>query len=101
MPQGPNLQRNIFNATGYQANLTATAGVVAKSGGGRIVRVNVVAASTATGGIYDCAATASTAAANKVFSIPATVGSYPLDWPCTSGITLLPGAGMTLAVSLA
>ena len=57
-------------------------------------------ASVAAGGIYDCADIGSTAAGNKVFSIPATVGVYQVGWPCGSGVTVFTGAGMTLAISL-
>jgi hypothetical protein len=101
MPQGPIGVQDRNDATGYVANMTATGGVVAKSGAARLVKVNVIAASTAAGGIYDCAATGSTAAANKIFSVPATIGPYELNWPCTSGVTVFPAAGMTLAITLA
>jgi hypothetical protein len=101
MPQGANLSRNVFNANAYIANITATGGTALRTSGAKLARITVVAASTAAGGVFDCAAVGSTAAGNKIFSIPATVGVYSLDWPCTSGITVFPGAGMTLAVSLA
>jgi hypothetical protein len=100
MPQGPSVTRDAADATGYVANITATTGTAIKTTGARVVRVNVVAASASTGGIYDCTAIAGTAAGNKIFSIPATVGMYALEWPCSSGVTVFPGVGMTLAVSL-
>lgn len=101
MPQGPILARDIVDATGYVANLTATTGNVVKTTNARLITVSVVAASVANGGIWDAVAIASTAASNKVFTVPATVGVYTLNWPCTAGIIASPGAGMTLAISLA
>jgi len=100
MPQGPIYTRDVADATGYVANLTATTGNVVKTTNARLIKVAVVAASTATGGIWDAAAIASTAAGNKIFTVPATVGVYTLEWPCASGIIATPGAGMTLAITL-
>jgi hypothetical protein len=101
MPQGPIVTQDRANATGYVGNITATTGTAIRTTNARLIRINVVAASTAAGGVYDCAAIGSTAAGNKIFSIPATVGVYTLEWPCVSGVTVFPAAGMTLAVSLA
>jgi len=100
MPQGASLTRDAADATGYVANLTVTTGTAIKTAPARVVRCNVIAASTGTGGIFDCAAIGSTAAGNKIFSIPATVGMYTLEWPMSTGVTVFPGVGMTLAISL-
>jgi len=100
MPQGPIFTRDVADATGYVANITGTAVSSLKTTNARLIKVSVVAASTAVGGVWDCAAAASTAAGNKIFTIPATVGVYTLEWPCVSGVTVATGAGMTLAVTL-
>jgi len=101
MPQGAQLIREVMHATGYVANITATAGTALKTTPAKVSRVFVNAASTAAGGLYDCAAVANTAAAKLVFTIPATVGVYTIECPFATGVTVFPGAGMTLAVSLA
>lgn len=101
MPQGPIAVRDVIDATGYVPNITGTAVSALKTTNAKVINVVVVAASTAVGGVWDCAAAASTAAGNKIFTIPATVGVYTLNWPCATGVTVATGAGMTLVVSLA
>ena len=49
----------------------------------------------------DEGATGDAAAANKIASIPNTVGVITLDWPCAVGIVVTPGSGQVLAVSYA
>jgi hypothetical protein len=100
MPQGASLIRDAADATGYVANLSVTTGTVLKTAPARVAKVVVVAAASSVGALYDCAALGSTAAGNKVFTIPATVGLYTLEWPMSTGVTVFPGVGMTLAVSL-
>ena len=100
MPQGPIFVRDVADATGYVANLTATTGNVVKTTNARVIKVAVVASSTGVGGIWDAAAIANTAASNKIFTVPATVGVYTLEWPCTAGVIATPAAGMTLAITL-
>lgn len=100
MPQYGIAVQDRANAISYAANITSTTGQVVKAGPARVIKVIVLAASTAPGGVYDCTAAAATAAANKVFTVPATVGVYSLDMPCTAGVTVFSAAGMTLAVSL-
>jgi hypothetical protein len=85
---------------GSQGNLATNnisgASAVVKAGTSRIVSVNVITAS-GVGAVYDSATVAAGAAANKVFTIPATVGHYDIDWPMTSGIVVDP-SGSTIAV---
>jgi len=85
---------------GSQGNLATNnisgASAVVKTGISRIVSINVLTAS-GVGAAYDSATVAGGAAANKVFSIPATVGHYDVDWPMTSGIVVDP-SGSTIAV---
>ena len=80
-------------------NITAAAAV--KTTPGRLVKISVVTAGSAAGSANDCAATGDAAAANKIASIPNTVGVITLDWPCAVGIVVTPGSGQVLAVSYA
>jgi len=79
------------------SNLTAVTAV--KASAGRLVRVNVVVAGSAPGSVNNAATTGAAAAANKIASIPNTVGTYLFDWPCDTGITVSPGTGQTVSVS--
>lgn len=85
--------------SGTSSALNLTAATVVKATAGRLVKVNVIVAGTAAGTANDCATTGAVAAANEVFVIPNTVGTYNLDWPCLTGITITPGTGQTVAVS--
>lgn len=87
----------VGSGTGSALNLTAA--TVVKSTAGRCVRITVVVAGSAAGTANDVATTGAVAAANEFFSIPNTVGTYFLDWPCAAGITIAPGTGQTVAVS--
>lgn len=84
---------------GVSSSLNITAATVVKPSRGRLVRINVIAAGSAAGSANDAATTGAAGAANQVFAIPNTVGSYFLDWPCATGIVVTPGTGQTIAVS--
>jgi hypothetical protein len=84
---------------GTSSSLNLTAATVVKATAGRAVRVSVLVAGTAPGTVNDTTTTAGAALANEVFEIPNTVGMFELDWPCASGIVVVPGTGQTVAVS--
>ena len=97
MPQGPFQTVNLSVANKSALNLTAN--TLVKSSGGFIVRVSVVATSSTAGSIHDAASVAAAASANEVAVIPATVGTYAIEFPAASGIAVKPGAGQTIAIS--
>ena len=118
MPQGP-VQTNTALAAGSTAakplNLTAqgelfvmnggtsaayniTAATVVKATPGTLHKIVVLVAGAA-GTANNCITTGAVAAANEIFVIPATVGVYTLDWPCSAGITIAPGASQVVTVS--
>lgn len=86
---------------GNQAWLDVTVALVAKSGPGICVAVTVVVAGSAPGTVNDVASTAGAAVANQFGTIPNTVGTYTFNWPCGTGIVVVPGTGQTLSVSFA
>ncbi len=90
---------NEYVASGKTGVYNITAAMAVKASAGRLVRVNVVVAGSAAGTANDCATTGAAAAANEIASIPNTVGTYYFDWPCATGIVVVPGTGQTLAVS--
>lgn len=79
--------------------LNITAPTLVKLGPGRLFKVSVVVAGSATGTVNDCATTGAAAAANQFGTTPNAVGTTPFNWPCLSGIVVVPGTGQTLAVS--
>src|SRR6185437_11666561 len=84
---------------GNRAALNVTAATVLKNTAGICVSVAVVTAGSAAGTVNDVATTGGVAAANQFGTIPNAVGTYTFNWPCGTGITVVPGAGQTLAVS--
>jgi hypothetical protein len=88
-----------ITAQGINSFLNISAATAVKSTKGRIVKVNVTTAGSAPGSVYDRATTSGTGAANLVASIPNTVGSYTIDFPCANGIVVTPGTGQVVSVS--
>lgn len=89
---------NLIVGKATKSSLNITTGTVVKATAGRIVKVNVTTAG-AVGTLSDCATTGAVAAANLVWVIPATVGTYDLDFPCLVGIVATPGAAQVVSVS--
>lgn len=79
-------------------NLTAP-GETLKAGPGAITMVSVVVAGNAPGAVYDCAAIGDIDPSNQVAVIPNAVGSYPINFPCLVGVTVVPGTGQTVAAA--
>jgi len=84
---------------GQTSTKNVSASTVIKATAGRVFRVSVVTAGSAAGAVHDTTTTGAVAAANKIATIPNTVGIYDLNWPCASGIVLVPGTGQVLAIS--
>ena len=82
-------------------NITAT--TIVKATAGRVYTVSVVVAGSAAGSIYDNNSTSTgNTAANQIGTIPDAVGQYSFGgFPTSTGITLVPGTGQTLAISWA
>ena len=76
-----------------------TAATVVKASPGRCITVSVIVAGTATGTANDVTNTAGVAVANQFGTIPNTVGVYNFEWPCLSGIVIVPGTGQTVSVA--
>lgn len=86
----------MLNTAGQSSVTGIAAATLVKSGQGRLVIVIVTTASSATGAIYDVSVATSTA--NLIYTIPATVGVYPIGIAINYGIVVAPGSGMTVAV---
>jgi len=77
------------------------AATVVKASKGYVGSVTVAVAGSSLGAIYDHATTSGVGNSNLIFSIPEAVGTYTVNFPTLSGITVVPGTGMTVAVSFA
>lgn len=82
-----------------QTKLGLAAAAVISATPVRLARISVIVAGTTTGAAYDSASTGADAAGNEVFVIPNTVGVYDIDWPCLTGLVVVPGTGQTVAVT--
>lgn len=89
----------LVSAGGLTGVKNITAAVAVKATPGRICRVSVIVAGSAAGTVNDVATTGAAAVANQVATIPNTVGNYDIQFPCATGIVIVPGTGQTLAVS--
>lgn len=88
-----------ITAQGINSFLNISTATAVKSTKGRIVKVNVTTAGSAAGAVYDRATTSGTGAANLVATIPNTVGTYTIDFPCANGIVVAPGTGQVVSIS--
>ena len=90
---------SLLTGTGSSSTLNVTAATVIKASAGRVCRIAVVVAGSATGAIYDHATTSGVGAGHQIFTINDVAGNYQVDWPCSNGIVVVPGTGMTVAVT--
>lgn len=97
MPQGP--FQTVSLGVANRSALNITANTVVKSSAGFVVRISVVATSSTAGSIHDALTVGAAGSANEIAVIPATVGTYAIEFPAFSGIVVKPGAGQTVAVS--
>lgn len=97
MPQFP-IAPSVANANSVRA---ITAATVVKPNAGTVYTILVSIAGTAAGAVYDANTTGGDVAANLVASIPDATGVVQINWPCKSGILVVPGAGQTVSIAFA
>lgn len=91
------LAQNYLNVSGASSLAGITAPTVLKSAAGRLTRVSVIVAGSATGAIYDSAVTGATT--KPLYVIPMTVGVVEVNLPVNFGVLVVPGSGQTVTVS--
>lgn len=91
------LAQTYLNVQGAQNFAGLTAATVVKSSAGRIANISVIVAGSATGAVYDSAATG--IITKPLFVIPTTAGVYVVNLPASFGITIAPGSGQTVSGS--
>lgn len=104
MPQTPlNAQNAVVSSAGGQASkLNISATTVIKGAPGRVCTLVFNTASTTAPAVYDFAATTGFAAANLVWqgaTATAAQTVVTLNFPCATGITVVPGTGGVVSVS--
>lgn len=92
-----NASQTYQNVQGSQnlADITTTTLVWPQAG--RLARVAVLVAGSASGAIYDANDAALTT--NQIYVIPMTVGVFEVNFPVSNGIVVKPGTGQKIAVS--
>lgn len=93
------ISQTFLRAQGTVTSSTVTSGTLVLNGRGYVVNVCVVVAGSAVGAIYNTNTTTSTAASNQLFSIPNTVGVYPLGQVFSTGLVIVPGTGQSINVT--
>ena len=91
---------NLPAAAATTTYLGVTAATALRTSAAFVQSISVISAGTA-GGIFDFNATGTGTAGKQIAVIPATVGVYQIQWPCASGVVVVPGGSQTLAISLA
>lgn len=88
-------------ADGGYSRLNIAAAVNLFTGQGTVYRVVVIVTAATASSVIDSAGTSATAP-NTILTIPASTVQgtvFTLNWPCQAGLSIVPGAGVTLAVS--
>lgn len=91
------LAQTYLNVEGAQLAAALTTDTVVKPVAGRIARVSVTVAGSASGTIYDGASAAATS--RPIYVIPMTVGVFEVNLPVAFGLFVSPGTGQTVTVS--
>ena len=95
MSQDSSGAQPVFSGDKNAYNVAAS--TVIKALPGRLVTVSVITAGAA-GTVNDCVTVAAAAIGNQIGVVPAAVGIYTFDWPCTSGIVYIVGAAQVVAI---
>lgn len=92
-----NLGTTFLQVQGNQVETGISTATVVSGKQGRLVRIAVVTAGSASGVAYDATATGVTT--SPVVAIPNTVGIIDVNMPVDNGIVIAPGTGQVVTVS--
>lgn len=84
---------------GNETSLNITAATIVKGSWGVPVIVQVLTAGSTAGAVYDSSSVTGNSASNQVATIPNTVGFFPVQIPCATGIVVSPGTGQVISIS--
>lgn len=87
------------NLAGNSNRAAISASTLVLSKPGRLVNLIVTTAGSTVGSAYDAPSVATAASTNVVYSIPNTVGVYPINCPLMYGLVITPGTGQVVTVT--
>lgn len=93
------LAQNYLNVQGAQSRAGITAKTLLKGSPGRVCAISVTVAGSASGSVIDATLTSATGPVAYVIPNAVTATPYVINIPCSYGIVVAPGSGMTLTVS--
>lgn len=86
--------------SGWSSTKNITVATAVKASAGFVGVATVVVAGSGLGTINDCATTGAAAASNAIASLDDSApNTVPLNFPCGTGIVVVPGTGQTIAIS--
>lgn len=91
------LAQTYLNVQGAQNFAGITVPTVIKTSSGRVARISVIVAGSASGTVYDAAALGATTKPLAV--IPMAVGVVEINIPTSFGLLIVPGTGQTVSGS--
>lgn len=95
-----NVAQNYLNVQGLTSFANISAPTVVKASPGRVCRLSITTAGSATGMVYDGATLAATS--KPLWVIPETAASngepYEVNFATTFGLLIVPGSGQVVAV---
>lgn len=91
------LIQQCLNVEGAQTIEAIAADTLVKPTAGRVARISVTTAGSATGLVYDSNNVSTTT--RPLYVIPNTVGVYVVNMPVSYGVFVSPGSGQVVAVS--
>lgn len=91
------LAQGYLNVQGAQNFAGITVATVIKPSSGRVARISVTVAGSATGTVYDGASLSATT--KPLYVIPTTVGVVDVNMPTSFGLLVVPGTGQTVSGS--
>lgn len=93
------LNQTLLRLFGTNTSNTASADTLVFTGIGRIVNMSVTVAGTTMGAIHNSSSIAGVSSANKLASIPNTIGVTPLNLLFINGLVIKVGTGQELNVT--
>jgi hypothetical protein len=91
--------RVLAAASPLTSRLNITTPTVIKAAPGVVMKVSILRAWTYPATLHDARSLAEANATTAAAVIPAMIGVVTIHWACDFGIVIVPGRGMTLAVS--
>lgn len=101
-PNQPGFATPMYNAPAGGGNISTALNInkptIVKNTAGSVVKAIVTVAGSAAGGIYDTS-TGGASTGTQIAVLPNSVGAIDIEFPCLSGISVVPGSGQSVSIS--